>query len=120
MSKKYKFITNISKGSLQHNKLVLNLLKVDYKITQSLEFENSYSVYFLNEKENVLKLQDYFNLFSDLAREYRKVMVDSGFATEEEIGWRTTYMGCEKKYFPDRDNTILKEYIKQRKKVNDG
>ncbi len=111
MESKYIFITNIRILAYQHYKLILNLLKIDYKITKSTEFNDCLSIYFLNEEENMLKLKDFFELDYKVSQRYRKKMIDSGFAKEEELTWNMiTYMGCEKEYFPDRDNTVLKNF----------
>ena len=111
MESKYIFITNIDKLAYQHYKLILDLLKIDYKITESTEFDDCLSVYFLDEEENMLKLKAFFDLHCDVTTRYKQKMIDSGFATEEELrANRDYYMGCEREYFPDRDNTVLKNF----------
>ena len=111
MDKEYIFITNVRKNELHQAKLVLKQLDINHIITKAEEGDDFRSIYFLNEEENMLKLKDFFELNYKISQRYRKKMIDSGFAKEEELTWNMiTYMGCEKEYFPDRDNTVLKNF----------
>jgi len=119
MNKEYIFITNVRKNELYQVKLVLKQLDINYIITKAEEGDNFRSIYFLNEKENMLKLKDFFELDYKISQRYRKKMIDSGFAKEEELTWdMVTYIGCEKEFFPDRDDTVLRNYIKSNKGIN--
>lgn len=112
----YKWITNIEKGAIKQSLIVLKELKIEYKITELLNDDKYYALFFLNTEKNMNKMIPYFDLWSDICQMNKKIMIESGFATKEEIGHKSTYLGCEKVYFPERDTKLIKDYRKKLKK----
>lgn len=112
MTNTYRWITNLNKEKVQHFRIVCKALNVDVVIAKYKEpvcIEALYGVYIPNDYESATKIRAIFELSSILGKEYKKRMINRGFATEEELQDKHCYIGCEKEYFPHRDASILRK-----------
>lgn len=58
----YRWVTNIEKDAVKQSLIVLKELKIEYKITELLNNDKYYALFFLDTKKNRDKMIPYFDL----------------------------------------------------------
>ena len=112
MADTYQHLTNITSEQIKQSESILNNMRVDYKIVPKDDY--NYSVYvdgFLSNEE----IGNYFGASLRLSIIIEIAMIDSGYASKDEIGFDDgkipPTLGSEDVYRPERADAY-RNYIR--------